>query len=255
MVSGNLDVCQQSPVDDSFASRQNAGMSIERVSPQHSELWETIRDYLAEEIVSGGLAPGMRLVEEDLASRLDVSRGPIRRAFADLEHLGLVEVKPRRGVRVVSLGPADVTELYVLREAIETASVTTAEPDRIAGAIDQLRTITDRLERSSSLFDSAQSIRADLEFHRLLLEMSGNRRLIAAWDTARAQVELTMSTVHRIAPEQWLARGVGATIDDHRLILNHLADGNPQAATERLREHLARARSVASANLEDWSRT
>ncbi len=65
---------------------------------------------LRHEILSGMLAPGERLIEEQLTSRFGISRGPVREALRELAQQGLIEHLPRRGVRVAELSAADADE-------------------------------------------------------------------------------------------------------------------------------------------------
>ena len=76
-------------------------------------------DQIRDEILSGRLPSGQRLVEAKIAGTLDVSRGPVREAFKLLCAEGLLEEEPRRGMYVVSLTPDDIREIYDLRSAIE----------------------------------------------------------------------------------------------------------------------------------------
>jgi DNA-binding GntR family transcriptional regulator len=75
---------------------------------------------LEEEIVLGWLMPRERLIEEELAARHDVKRHVIREALTELERVGLVERIPNKGAVVRVLDPAEVTQIYLVREALET---------------------------------------------------------------------------------------------------------------------------------------
>lgn len=216
----------------------------------YPEVWEQIRDRLGEEIVIGKLPPGTRLVEEELASTLRVSRGPIRRALADLEYRGLLEVRARRGARVISLTAKDVIDLYTAREAIESASLGSSETHEIERLLDQLSEATDLLEQQHEEFNPTESIKADLRFHRILVVASRNGHLLRLWDHLADQVALTMARVHSISPAQWATRGVGATLGDHRLILDSLRSGERNVAVDLLRNHLTRAREIAASGIE-----
>ena len=82
-------------------------------------LAEDAADRIRDEILSGRLTRGERLVEARIAGELHVSRGPVREAFKLLRAEGLLQEEPRRGTYVVSLSPKDVRELYDLRAAVE----------------------------------------------------------------------------------------------------------------------------------------
>lgn len=221
----------------------------------HLELWESIREDLRDRIIGGHLPPGSRLVEEDLAKSMEVSRGPVRRALTDLDHRGLVESLPRRGTRVVVLGPDDVSELYYLRKTLEVSAVRKICEETKPKERARLASLVDTLESAVNSYDSRASIRADVAFHRELVHIAGNSRLSGAWEAYADQVALAMSMVHRIAPNEWLAQGVNATWADHRLILEALVDGEPDQVVELLEGHLERASRLAVSNLRDATRS
>jgi DNA-binding GntR family transcriptional regulator len=93
---------------------------------------------LREAIVGNLLAPGERLTEVSLASRLGVSRTPIREAFSQLEREGLVTVLPRVGVFVREVTARDVEETYTVRAALEALAVELATQRRTAVGTAQL---------------------------------------------------------------------------------------------------------------------
>ena len=91
---------------------------LERPDVQSVE--EVVTNALREAILSGELRPGDRLLQEQLAEQLRVSRIPLRDALRRLEAEGLVRIGPRRGAEVTSLTPSDVKEIYDLRIKLET---------------------------------------------------------------------------------------------------------------------------------------
>ncbi|MFN2535886.1 MAG: GntR family transcriptional regulator [Pseudonocardiaceae bacterium] len=108
-----------------------------------SSLVELAVQRLCNEILSGALVPGERLIEEQLTRRFGTSRAPLREALRLLGQQGLVEHLPRRGVRVAELSPQDVDELFGLREVLERFSVQIAPPVPEPLALAEL---ADRLE-------------------------------------------------------------------------------------------------------------
>jgi DNA-binding transcriptional regulator YhcF (GntR family) len=77
---------------------------------------------LQEDIVLGRLAPGARLVEEELAERVNIKRHVLRQAFVELERYGLIERRRNRGALVRQLSLDDVTQIYAVREILERAA-------------------------------------------------------------------------------------------------------------------------------------
>src|SRR4051794_24979282 len=94
-----------------------ADLLTSRVRPQ--SLVDAVTERLEAAIVSGELAPGARLSEQALAASLGVSRGPLREAIRRLEGRKLVERTPSIGVRIAKLSLQDLSDLLVVREALE----------------------------------------------------------------------------------------------------------------------------------------
>jgi DNA-binding GntR family transcriptional regulator len=147
--------------------------------PPLAAVRERVREQLRELIISGRLRPGDRLVERDLALQFGVSRGPVREAISTLQAEGLVVVESPRRVAVRKLSPADVEEMFDIREALEVLACGLA-----AQRADQqdLR----RLERL--LADTAHDIETgrlsqaadrSAEFHEQIIVLAGNGLLSA----------------------------------------------------------------------------
>ena len=87
---------------------------------EQRNLWEQIADRIRTSILSGELTPGTHLVTADLATRLGVSRGPVREALMALESSGIVVSTRRHGTIVGTPSTVDLEEVLSVREAIET---------------------------------------------------------------------------------------------------------------------------------------
>ncbi|MEA2321762.1 MAG: hypothetical protein QOD81_1612, partial [Solirubrobacteraceae bacterium] len=97
-------------------------------TPIGRALWRELLEELEKRIVDGTLAPGQRLVEQDVAAEFGVSRGPVREAFAELARTGLLEINARRGAGVRVFTDRDIGELYQLRECLEGCALASAGP-------------------------------------------------------------------------------------------------------------------------------
>lgn len=154
----------------------------------HETIVGKITSALREAILSGNLPPGTRLVERDLAKTLDVSRAPLRESLRLLQSDGLVDMEPRRGVRVRSLTPRDVEELYELRAALEGLAVEIVigrAPDEEISALAEL--VGRAVEDSDEV-----PVEDDWEFHRALVRLAHNRRLMAAWERIGGEIRLAL---------------------------------------------------------------
>ncbi|MDA3627473.1 GntR family transcriptional regulator [Saccharopolyspora oryzae] len=149
---------------------------------------QSLGDRVAQElrvrIIGGELARGTRLIEDVLAEQFDVSRGPIRDAFRQLEAEGLLEAR-RRGVFVIGLTEDDVDELYTLRGSLEELALSLAMRRAAPGDWAQAEECLRAMESAAQRRDAPAFARADLEFHSQLYQLSGHRRLRSVWEQYR----------------------------------------------------------------------
>lgn len=186
-------------------------------------------------IVAGDIPRDTHLVEAQLSTSFDVSRGPVRDALRQLEAEGLVESR-RRGVFAVGLRGSDINELYTLRELLELKAIELAgaKTDDAAWAPvrDQLRTMKER----AGAGDSLGFARADLRFHSAFYKVAGNGRLESMWK----QYEPTFAVMLELTNAE--DRDLGPIYQDHLELYTILREGELDRAVELLREHLQGSR-------------
>lgn len=182
--------------------------------------YETIKEM----ILDGRLKPSASFLETELAVRIGVSRTPVREAGQRLEREGLVKMRPRRGMLVLPVSAADMAEIYQLLSALEPlAAQLAAERGLTPTQAKAMEAATARMEEALAAEDLSAWAEADDMFHALLVEASGNKRLIEATERYRTQVHRArMATLTlRPRPQQSTA--------DHRALLERLlqrdADG------------------------------
>ena len=157
-------------------------------------LRQEIAGILREAIWSGTLKPAQRLNEQRLAEAIRVSRPPLREAIRILEQEGLVVSIPRRGTFVRTLTGEDILEIYTLRCALEGMAAELAIGAAGEG-IDELEAKLARMEREEPELDLRAVIGEDLEFHRALVVLSGNTRLVSMWEQIAGQLRLALTLV------------------------------------------------------------
>ncbi len=182
-------------------------------------------------IVYGALSAGTRLVETELAETLKVSRGPVREALRRLEKEGLVRIVPAGGTFVASLTERDIADIYGLRAAVEgyaarAAAAAKADLRSLENSLQQMRASA-HAEKLSSL------IEADVVFHRSLVALSQNRRLLAVWKDLEGQMRLILSLtrdqVYRDPPQ---------LTEQHQSLVTAIESGDGDLAERRVREHI-----------------
>jgi DNA-binding GntR family transcriptional regulator len=188
-----------------------------------------IRDALVRRIVSGELTPGERLVETRLAEDYGTSQAPVREALRELETIGLVEIRPRRGTFVRHFIQQTLRESYVVRAALEEAATRLALP---AGTIpfDALRADVAAMRAASARGDTRAVGTASVSFHRHVIVAAHNELLQNAWESLQIEAR---TAVTLLAVEPTLAD----VADEHERLLTALTDGDLDAACQLTRDH------------------
>jgi DNA-binding GntR family transcriptional regulator len=198
-------------------------------------LTERVCQGLRDAIVNGVLKPGERLVEERIAIQMGVSRVPVREALQALSAEGLVTSLPRRGMTVAVLTKQDVQEIYGLRSALECQAARTACRNISVSNLEDLRSLAQEMRRSGVPRDTELLAAPDIAFHRRILEVSGNRRLLDAWMGIMSQIRLLQW--HVLAARHL---NVDNLVRNHEAIVDALQSGDPDTAERCLREHIER---------------
>jgi len=186
-------------------------------------------------ILATALPPGFRALEQELALRLGVSRTPVREALIRLEAEGLVEVVPRRGMRVLPVSPDDMAEIYAILTSLESeAAGLAADRPAPARALARLERANADMEAAVARGDRDAWAEADARYHRALLDAGGNRRLadtvLTFWDQAH---RVRLMTLHLRPPPE-------ASTREHRAVTDAIRAGDAAAARALHRAHRER---------------
>ncbi len=145
-------------------------------------------------ILSGSVPAGQKLVEQDLAQRLGVSRAPLREAMRELVECGLLISRPYRGIRLRSFTRRDLTELYSMRLELEKFAFRECWNNRSDAALADLRARNEALRRNPARgTDPLKEIRQELALHNWCYELSGHRLLMETWQRMRPNIQLYFS--------------------------------------------------------------
>ncbi len=217
---------EQSRPTSGLIQRRNLGSDV------YSILWDRILDR--------ELHPGEKLSDLRLSEELGVSRTPVREALHRLVQDGIVIAEPNRGFFVASYDPSDIKEIYELRAALESfglrSTARSVSPEQFKWTLEELGRVEELLrtaEDDAARTEAANAfLEADRGFHVLLTEHSGNRRLISMLSGLWAQIAVFQKAGLRITGWTELA------LAEHRAILNHLIEGNANAAASALEHHI-----------------
>ena len=153
---------------------------------------------LTDAIVAGQLVPGAKVAEAAIARELGVSRAPVREAARLLESQGLLRAIPGRGFFVRTHQPADIDDLYDLRICIEKHAAILAARNLTPESRDALRRQFAVLYETADTNDPARQVEEDYRFHRLICEISGNRRLLKLFDDLASELRIVIGLIGRL---------------------------------------------------------
>ncbi|MEO0672582.1 MAG: GntR family transcriptional regulator, partial [Pseudomonadota bacterium] len=152
-------------------------MSIAAPSAPSATATDDVYSTLKTRIFENTLEPGRFVLQETLAAELGVSRTPVREALIRLEREGLVEIRPRRGMRVLPVSRHDMTEIYEVLAVLEAEAARLAAQRAPPEMIDALQSAADDMDSAIAVSDRLAWAEADDRFHKLLADASGNARL------------------------------------------------------------------------------
>lgn len=183
---------------------------------------------LADRIISGAIAPGVRLRQDHIAEEFGASHVPVREAFRRLEAQGLVVSEPRKGVKVAGFSAEEVREVAGMRAALEVLALRNAMPNMTRAILDQAEQAIHDGERAGNVevWEAANSA-----FHRAILAPCNMPRLMKAIDDLHAASA-------RFLFSGWRAEWEVPTDRDHLAILRALRAGDGVLGASLLERHV-----------------
>jgi len=219
-----------------------------------TEAYERLRSL----IVRGRLAPGTRIVERELARRLDVSRTPIRSALQRLQQEGYVTVINGQGQNRLSVAPlttSDARELFSIVANVEGMAGALAA--RLADAertslVERLRSINARLLSAAEAEnpDRNELFELDRDFHRAYVATAAGPRLLGLHDSIKPQLD-RYNRLYAAA----LASQIRTSVDEHEDIVQSIVDREPERAEEHVKRNFRNAGERLSeviASVGEW---
>ncbi|MDB5890398.1 MAG: transcriptional regulator, GntR family [Polaromonas sp.] len=203
-----------------------------------TSLAKLVRDDMLGMILKGVLVPGQRINEPDVASRLQVSRVPVREALRELESSGLVVSRKHSGVFVRQLDAAEILDLYQLRGLLDGFAGRCAaqlQGQSRQALLDTLEASAAAMIEAAARHDVQHYYAENLHFHWAIVEATGNRQLI---DTYRGIVQkLHISRLKNLSQDI----GMQASIAEHVEIMAAVRDANDARCEALMSRHVAGA--------------
>lgn len=200
---------------------------------------------LRRRIFEGDLPGGSDHLESELAEQLNMSRTPVREAVLMLEGQGLLELRPRKGVRILPVSSEDMSEIYdVLTELESLAAERAAQAGYSAQDLHDLAQAIDQMDRALAQEDLEAWAQADDQFHSELVRLGGNRRVGIISAMMIDQVRRARNTTLYMRPVPTKSN------EDHRKVLAAIARGDAQTARSVHRLHREQAKALLVALLD-----
>jgi len=196
---------------------------------------QEIYNTLIQEIISGNIYPGQRLVERELIEKYGISKTPIREALNKLTENNIVEYQLNKGFSVVKVSKRFVEEIYELREISEGLAARKIAENKDIFILKEEKIIQNiKLSEECLVDNNIQSYSIlDMEFHRLLADMSMNLRLKNLLDNLYYQSRLLLSTSLYLP-----GRGIEVSLKEHTNILKAIASRNASKSEMTARNHV-----------------
>jgi phosphonate utilization transcriptional regulator len=198
---------------------------------QSSSLASVVQNEIVKLIMQGEYGLGEKLSELSLATRLGVSRGPIREAFRALEEAGLVTISKNRGVFVRQFSADDVRELYEVRVGLDEMVGRLLAPRISEAQLQELRGLVDAMEASLAREDFLAYFPQNIQFHDRIADMTGNRKLLGLY----RRLTNEMHVIRR----RGIVSGGGKLVSnqEHRDIVAALATRDGASAARIMGDH------------------
>jgi DNA-binding GntR family transcriptional regulator len=190
---------------------------------------------IKQRILENVFPAGTIMLEQELAELLEMSRTPVREAMIRLAREGMIDIRPRHGMRVLPVSAKDMREIYEILTALESeAAAQIARDGATPARIAELKAAVAQMDETLKADDLEAWARADDRFHRLILDTARNRRLTAIieqfWDQSHRVRMLTL----KLRPKP-----TGSNID-HRALVDAIERGDPEEAHRIHHEHRAK---------------
>lgn len=202
--------------------------------PLRDEAYITLR----RAILSGDFRPGDRLVEREVAAKLNLSRSPVREAFRRLEQEGLVRVS-RQGLFVQEPDPVEVEELYLIRQHLEAWVAALAARNFSPDCMPRFEAVFAAMAIAAETGDQEALVAEGATFHGMLSEMAGSRRLARLTASIAEEIDRYRRLNLSLAPR------IQDVLAEHREVMAAVASGDEARASALMSEHIGNSLLLA----------
>ena len=201
-------------------------------------LRDEVYDLLHNRIVTGQIAPGEWLRQEELASQLGVSQTPVREALDLLVSNGLAERVPYRGVHVISLSQEEIVEAYAVRLALEVLIARLAAHNRTPAQLSSLQEMLAASEALTELEAMPRLRRLNKELHQQVALASGNALLVSLYEITSNKFPDWMLYETMFRKPEILRTTLDKEFHEHQALIEAIAQQKPDEAAQAAAHHI-----------------
>ncbi|WP_099469281.1 GntR family transcriptional regulator [Konateibacter massiliensis] len=199
---------------------------------EYLPLRDVVFNTLRQAILKGELLPGERLMEIQLAQRLGVSRTPIREAIRKLELEGLVTMVPRKGAEVAKISEKSLRDTLEVRRALEELAMQIACDKVSDEVIDELEVSLEKFKSAIVSKELTTIAEADVNFHDVIYNATGNERLILILNNLREQMyRYRIEYIKDYSSHKRL-------VEEHEALIDCLKNKDKERATTTICNHI-----------------
>lgn len=223
----------------SIKKKQKEGIGMVEII-EHVRLAEKVYEKIKDKILEEDLSPGTRLISDQLAEEMGVSRTPVKEALLRLEKEGFVVSIPRRGIYVKKFSLAEIKEIYEIREVLEGLAVRMAAVSPDPELLEKMRQACENYKLGIEQKDAGLCVENDLLFHRLLVKASGSKRLVDILESFHAQ----SISIAKKGISYWTY--APTYLNEHRRILDLVSKKEARLAEKEIKKHIRKGKERIS---------
>lgn len=198
--------------------------------PEKNSFSTHVREYILQQIATGELLPGERIVEARVAEHFDISAIPVREAIRELVTMRVLEAAPHRGAWVRNVSLQETIEAFEIRSVLEPLAIPAAAV-AFCGNASRLRELSRRLVSCAKRSDFTEFQKHNQEFHRSIVATADNGVLLRVWDSLAFDVRtrFVMDFLTVVDPV--------ALAEEHEPIVEALDAGDARSAARLIKSH------------------
>lgn len=199
---------------------------------EYLPLRDVVFNTLRQEILTGKMKPGERLMEIHLANKLGVSRTPIREAIRKLELEGLVIMIPRRGAEVAQISWKSLKDVLEVRRALDVLAIELACERMTHDELEALYHACECFEEATKTKDPSKIAEADVAFHDIIVASTGNKRLIQLVNNLSEQMYRYRFEYIKDSDQHQML------VQEHKEMYQHIHSSDKKSAASVVRKHI-----------------